>query len=435
MNTLEYIKDRFDEFQSADDGSFLNVVREKAFASFGRLGIPTAGNEEWKYTRIGSLFNRQYALFQKKNTDFRAADLNNFRLPGHETANEIVFVNGVYSAGLSHIRFDRGITVIPLEEAATGDRQEMVSKYFGHSGQYLKDGINALNTALVYGGVFIGVNRQYGGDVPVYVYNITDARLGSILSQPRSFLYLEERAEFTLVESYFTLGGSDSMTNQVMEVVVEKDARFDYYKIQNDASFASQVSTTHIRQIGKSFVNTVTVSLNGSIVRNNLHALLEAPHTEAHLYGLYFQKGNSHLDNHTVVDNVAPHCLSNELYKGIMDDSSTGVFNGKVFVRKDAQKTNAFQSNKNVLLSEEASINTKPQLEIFADDVKCSHGCTIGRLDEDALFYLRSRGIPHNEATALLLQGFAVDILNKIRSAPIRAYVEELIAQRLTMEA
>jgi Fe-S cluster assembly protein SufD len=177
----------------------------------------------------------------------------------------------------------------------------------------------------------------------------------------------------------------------------------------------------------------VTISLDGGIVRNNTNVALEAEYCEAHLYGLYFQKGESHIDNHTVVDNVMPHCYSNELYKGILNGKSSGVFNGKIFVQPQAQKTNAYQSNKNVLLSDTASVNTKPQLEIYADDVKCSHGCTIGKLDEEGLFYLQSRGIPKNVAQSLLLQGFAIDILEQIKLAPIRAYVDSLISKRLEL--
>jgi Fe-S cluster assembly protein SufD len=178
----------------------------------------------------------------------------------------------------------------------------------------------------------------------------------------------------------------------------------------------------------------VTVSLNAGLVRNNLNIVLDEQYCEAHLYGIYLQQGQSHIDNHTVVDHAQPHCESNELYKGMLDDQSTGVFNGKIFVRKDAQKTNAYQSNKNVLLAAGASVNTKPQLEIFADDVKCSHGCTIGRLDEESLFYLRSRGITEDAAKSLLLHGFVVDILEQIKLEPIREYVDKLISERLEFD-
>jgi Fe-S cluster assembly protein SufD len=321
-----------------------------------------------------------------------------------------------------------------LEEAAAGAYKEIVENYFGDSGQYLKDGINALNTAFTHGAVFIQIKKGQALEHPVYIYNITDARISNTFSQPRSLVHIRENAQAQLVETYATIGRSESFTNQVIEIVVEKDALLEYYKIQNEAGNSSQVSTTHIRQTGRSYTHTVTVSLNGGLVRNNLNVVLDAEHCEAHLYGLYFPKGQSHIDNHTVVDNVQPNCFSNELYKGIMDDTATGVFNGKIFVRPQAQKTNAYQSNKNILLSDTASINTKPQLEIFADDVKCSHGCTVGQLDEEALFYLRSRGVSEKNARSLLLHAFAYDILQTIKPKPLRAYVEQLISERLEFD-
>jgi Fe-S cluster assembly protein SufD len=226
----------------------------------------------------------------------------------------------------------------------------------------------------------------------------------------------------------------DNFASHVMEVVVEKDANLEYYKIQNDVPQSSQVSTTLLRQVGKSYVHTVTISLDGNIVRNNLNIALEAEYAEANLHGLYFLKGKSHIDNHTVVDHVKPNCQSNELYKGIIADDGTAVFNGKIFVQPDAQKTNAFQSNKNILMSESASVNTKPQLEIFADDVKCSHGCTVGRLDEEGMFYLQSRGISEKIARSLLVHAFAVDILEHIKPEPLRNYIDQLISERLEFD-
>lgn len=432
MNNTTYLKDYFDSLQLTDD-SRLSGIRKAAFQAFDVQGIPTVRHEEWKYTRISSLFNKEFSISTSPVTSLRAADIQGLRLPGHDSANELVFINGIYAPDLSSIR-STGLSLVPLEEAAAGEHSDLVAEHFNHSGKYLKDGINSLSTALINGGVFLFVQPKKILKHPVYIYNITDARISAVLSQPRSLVYVSEAAQVQIIETYATIGASESMTNQVMEIIVEQEAMVEYYKIQNDQATASQVSTTHIRQIGKSVVHTVTVSLNGGIVRNNLHAVLGARFAEAHLYGLYFQRGQAHIDNHTIVDNVMPDCQSNELYKGILDNQSTGVFNGKIYVQKDAQKTNAFQSNKNVLLSETANINTKPQLEIYADDVKCSHGCTVGSLDEDGLFYLQSRGVPKSQAMALLLQGFALDILEKIKPAPIRAYVEELIAQRLTAD-
>ena len=431
MNTIENIKERFDQLQSESAGGSLNAIRQNAFNAFSKMGIPTVKHEEWKYTRISSLFNKEYEFpVNKTIASLTPKDVDAVRLPGHEQANELIFVNGKISFPLSKIISDQ-LIVVPLEEAAANEYKDIVSKHFGHSGNYLKDGINAFNTAFVQGGVFIQVKKGQALKHPVYIYNITDARTNNILSQPRSLVYVSENAQVQLVETYITIGAEESFTNQVMEIIVEKDAVMEYYKIQNESSHSSNVSTTHIRQVGKSYTHTVTISLDGGIVRNNLNVVLDAEHCESHLYGLYFQKGQSHIDNHTLVDNVKPNCFSNEFYKGIIDDNATAVFNGKIYVQRDAQKTNAYQSNKNVLLSDAASVNTKPQLEIFADDVKCSHGCTVGQLNEEGLFYLQSRGITEKNARSLLLHAFAVDILEHIKPAAIREYVDRLISERL----
>jgi len=432
MNTLEIIQQRYQQLQSNNGSSALTPIEQNAFNAFNQMGIPTVKHEEWKYTRISSVFNKEYS-YPENIPSFSKNDLNAVRLPGHENSNELVFVNGLYSKELSTIR-SAGLTVLSLEEATKNEYREIVLQHLGHSGKYINDGLNALNTAFAAEGVFIHIKKGKIIEHPVYIYNITDARTTKILSQPRTLVYIAENAQLIFAETYSTLGVSESFTNQVTEMVVEKDANVEYYKIQNDAPHSNQVNTTHIRQVGKSLVNTVTVSLNGGIVRNNLNIAMEAEYSESHFYGLYFLKGNTHVDNHTVVDNVKPNCLSNELYKGVIDDEATAVFNGKIFVQRDAQKTNAFQSNKNILLSDTATVNTKPQLEIFADDVKCSHGCTVGQLDEEGLFYMRSRGISEKAAKSLLVHAFAIDILDHIKPEPIREYVDQLISKRLDVE-
>lgn len=433
MNALPYIKDQFEQLPGLQKDSVLNTLRNEAFKAYDAQGIPTTRHEEWKYTRISSLFNKEYQLPTQAATTVTTADIDAIRLPEHEAANEIVFVNGVYNAALSNIR-SASLVLLPLQQAAQNEYKDIVAQHLGHSSKYLKDGVHALNTAFVQEGIFLFVGKGKVLEHPVYIYHITDARNASILAQPRSLVFISERAQAELVETFTTLGDQQSFTSQVLEMVVEKDAIAEHYKIQNDAPHTNLVSTTHIRQTGKSVAHTVTITLNGGIVRNNLNIAMEATNSEAHLYGLYFQDGNTHVDNHTVVDNVMPGCQSNELYKGILDGQATGVFNGKIFVQRDAQKINAYQSNKNILLSETASVNTKPQLEIFADDVKCSHGCTVGQLDEEGMFYLRSRGIPKKAATALLLHGFVVDILEKIKSETVRTYVDQLISERLEFD-
>lgn len=434
MNTLENIRERFQHLQSANGNGQLGQVQKNAFQFFDKNGLPTTKQEDWKYTRINLAFNKD---FEFKPVDFPGSfsseDLDAVHLPGHEAANVLVFLNGRFSASHSHIRSPE-LVVIPLDKAVAGEYSELVLQHLGDSSRYAKDGIHAMNTAFAQEGIFIYINEGEVTGHPVYLYYISDARDANILSQPRNLVYISQRAQVQLIETYATIGLSESFTNQVMEVIVEKDAIVEYYKIQNDAVHTSQVSTTHFRMVGKSFMHAVTISLNGAIVRNNLNIALEAAYSEAHLYGLYFLNGNSHIDNHTIVDNIQPNCQSNELYKGIIDDKATAVFNGKIFVRQPAQKTNAFQSNKNVLLSDYATINTKPQLEIFADDVKCSHGCTVGKLDEEGMFYLRSRGISEKIARSLLVHAYVIDILEKIKLVPIRNYVDQLISERLEYE-
>ena len=430
-DNLTYFKSQFDQLDLAQQNSPLREQRRSAFQLFSKLGLPTSKHEEWKYTRVSSLFNKPYPPdLHLSEADITPADVASVRIPGHEQANTLIFVNGLYRAALSTVRSSR-LTVQPLEEAASGPLAALVSKHFAHSAQYMHDGINALNTALVEGGLFIYVEQGYAVEHPVYIYHISDARAAHHFAQPRSLICVSERGSVQIVETYHTLGAQDSFTNGVMEVVVEKDALLEYYKIQHDGPQASQVSTTHIRQTGKSYTHALVISLDGGLIRNNLNMVMDADHCESHLYGLYCLEGKTHVDNHTVVDNTRPNCLSNELYKGIIGGQAEAVFNGKIFVRKDAQKTNAYQSNKNILLTDEATVNSKPQLEIFADDVKCSHGCTVGSLDEEALFYLQSRGISRQMAQSLMLRAFALDILEKIKLQPLRDYVDRLISARL----
>lgn len=427
MSTITTIKDKAQQLGAATQDA-LQPVRAAALAAFDQLGVPAVKHEEWKYTRISQLFNQPWQLgVELADTD---ANWQAFRLPEYEAANELVFINGVYNAQASTVR-SAGLVVMPLEDAANGEYANIVTRHLGHSAGYMKDGINALNASFLVGAVFIGVNRSTEIEHPVYIYNITDGRAGNVFAQPRTLVHVAANAGVVLVETYGSIGVADHFTNQVMEVVVEQDARVEYYKVQNDSNRSSLVSTTHFRQVGKSYVHAVTISLNGAMVRNNLNMVMEAEHCDSNMFGLYFTSDSCHVDNHTIVDNAKPHCLSNEYYKGILDGSSTGVFNGKIFVQQDAQKINAFQSNKNILLSDNANVYTKPQLEIFADDVKCSHGCTVGRLDEEGLFYLRSRGVTEASAKSLLLHAFAVDILDQIRHDALRAYVDQLISERL----
>lgn len=431
MIDLTYFKTQFDQLQQEDPECSIAAIRQKSFDVFNKTGLPTYKTEEWKYTGVGTLFEPAY---QTAKHTITAIDIEALRMPGHHKANELVFVNGLFDTALSSILSDSDeLQVMPLKEALNSEYHAFVELHLNKSAQYIKDGIHALNGAFIEDAVFIHIPKGKVPQHPLYVYHISDARKEPVLAQPRSLIYVAENSKLQLTETYATLGGADSFCNEVLEMVVAQNAFVEYYKIQNDIAAASQVNTTHITQVGQSYVHAVTITLNGGIVRNNLNVILDAPGNEAHLYGLYLLKGKTHVDNHTLIDNRKPNCFSNQLYKGIVDDSSTGIFNGRIMVQPDAQKTNSFQSNRNILLSDNATINTKPQLEIFADDVKCSHGCTVGQLDKEALFYLKARGIPQEQAEVLLLQAYAADILTQIKPMAIRAYVEKLIYEHLSI--
>ena len=431
MDATTILKNAFDKQNSSS--TQLGAFHAENWNNFSAWGLPAIKHEEWKYTRIKNVFNDKMIVNNASGLD--AAGVQQYFLPGQLAKNAIVFINGVYSSSLSSIaETNETLVVKSLATAAEDEDAEFVKTNLGHSQRYHQDGINALNAAFAAGGVYIKVKKGKKVEHPVVIYHIADASVGFIFSQPRILVNVEQAAEVVLLETYTKIGSDDSLTNEVIEICAAQDANVNYIKIQDEGKGANHTGTTHIRQLAKCVTHAVTLTLSGSIVRNNLNMVMEAANSESHMYGLYLLNGETLADNHTIVDNQQPNCLSNELYKGIMDEKSTGVFNGKIFVRQDAQKTNAYQSNKNILIGDLASANTKPQLEIFADDVKCSHGCTIGKLDQDAMFYLKARGISELNARALLLHAFAVDILDQIKDEEIRNYADKLISERLSYE-
>jgi Fe-S cluster assembly protein SufD len=412
----------------------LSVFQQENWKTFSGMGIPAPKHEEWKYVPVKSLFKNEMNIAVEQ-TQLDAATIQQSILPGTEEFNYIVFYNGRYQDHQSFIKEKDALMIKSLEIAAGDEDAEFIENNLGHSHGYHPDGVNALNGAFAAGGVFIKIKKGKVLKQPLIIYHFSDTRNGCRFSQPRILMSVEPNAQASFIETYINIGGGESLTNEVIEICTGRDSITKYIKLQNEGKLSSHTGTTHVRQLERSNTHAITITLDGAMVRNNLNMVMEDEHAESHMYGLYLLKGNTLADNHTIVDNRMPHCESNELYKGIMDEQSTGVFNGKIFVRKDAQKTNAYQSNKNILIGEQSSANTKPQLEIFADDVKCSHGCTIGKLDEDALFYLRARGISEKNAKALLLQAFASDILGQIENEAIRNHVESLIAERLSFEA
>lgn len=430
MSLTETIQNKYNELNAVAGNGLLGSIRAKAFELYNKSGIPTSRNEEWKYTRLTGLTNKNFSVHTAAVVPSEET-LNNVRLQA-EFAAELFFVNGVFVREISTYAND-ALVILNLHEAADSEYKNYVQQHLNQSSKYMKDGMNALNAAFTANGLFVLIKKNKVVEQPIFIYHLTDTNNDNVFVQPRSLFVVEENAQVQLIELYKNNGLQESFTNEVIEIAVHENARFEYYKVQDENENCHHVGTTHVQQVGKCFTHCVTVTLNGGTIRNNINMILEAGNNEGHLYGLYMVDGKTHVDNHSIVDNVMPNCYSNELYKGIMDGNSTGVFNGKIYVRQDAQKTNAYQSNKNVLMSDTASVNTKPQLEIFADDVKCSHGCTIGQLDEDALFYLRARGIGEKQAKALLLHAFATDILEQVKPEKLRSYLEQKIDERLNI--
>lgn len=430
MSLTETIQDKYNELNAVAGNGLLGSIRAKAFELYNKSGIPTSRNEEWKYTRLTGLTNKNFSVHTTAVVPSEET-LNNVRLQT-EFAAELFFVNGVFVKEISTYAND-ALVVLNLHEAAESEYKNYVQLHLNQSSKHMKDGMNALNAAFTANGLFVLIKKNKVVEQPIFIYHLTDTNNDNVFVQPRSLFVVEENAQVQLIELYKNNGLQESFTNEVIEIAVHENARFEYYKVQDENENCHHVGTTHVQQVGKCFTHCVTITLNGGTIRNNINMILEAGNNEGHLYGLYMVDGKTHVDNHSIVDNVMPNCYSNELYKGIMDGNSTGVFNGKIYVRQDAQKTNAYQSNKNVLMSDTASVNTKPQLEIFADDVKCSHGCTIGQLDEDALFYLRARGIGEKQAKALLLHAFATDILEQVKPEKLRSYLEQKIDERLNI--
>jgi Fe-S cluster assembly protein SufD len=427
----EILLSNFKSFESKLNGKAETPIhgkRKGALQSFEKLGFPNIKNEEWKYTNFNPAIERSYKFPEKSSIANKDVQPFLFRV---ENANTLVFINGKFSKDLSQIVSPPDSFVI----TNFGDgEQQSIEKYFSNTLNPSQDGFTALNTAFAENGAFIRIPKNKIVRAPIFLYFISDASLSDVFIQPRNLVVAEENSQATIVESFHTFGSHISFTNTVTEAVLKQNAQLEYYKIENDADNSYHIGNTQILHEGKSHSSHTTITLSGALVRNNLNLALNAQFCEATLYGLYMLADKQHTDNHTLVIHAEPNCYSNELYKGILNDKSTGVFNGKIFVRPDAQKTNAFQSNKNILLSKDATMNTKPQLEIFADDVKCSHGATVGQMDEEPLFYLRSRGIPEKNAKALLVNAFASDVLEHIKIEALKEHLKEIISSKLLPE-
>ncbi len=415
-----------------DLDSKVHGIRTKAIEQFERAGFPTKKDEEWKYTSLNSILKGDYSVFPKSEEAVELKDVKKYFL--HEIESyKIVFIDGNYSSFLSNTTHE-GADICILSSALKQPKYAMVVDHYFGSVASGEESLTSLNTAFSKEGVFINIPKNTVLPKPIQILNFSTGSEKEIMLQPRNLIIVGENSHVQIYERHQSLGDNVVLTNAVTEVFAHKRAIVEMYKIQNDRLTASLIDNTYIQQKASSIVSVNTYTFGGKLTRNNLEFHHEGEHVTSNLNGITVIGERQHVDNHTLVHHKHENCESHELYKGIYDDQATGVFNGKVVVDKLAQKTNAFQQNDSVLIGDKASINAKPQLEIFADDVKCSHGCTIGQLDQSALFYLESRGIPKKEAKALLLFAFCNDVVEKIRIPGLKSRINKLLAEKLDVE-
>lgn len=407
METLS--KENINSFLENLAPSTIALNSESASKLAASIELPTTRNEKWKYTRLGRIKRGSYVSPASNEVE----NLDSYKFVDCPTA---VFINGVYQSSLSTIS-EADVEITPYSE-----NNKLVDEDIDEN-----DPFQAINVAYLTGGLDITVKKSTVMSAPIHILNITTQ--DNINANLRITINSEENSQGTFILSNFG-SSSGAFTNLYLKANLAQNAHLNIDKLQYDSEENYTISNELIHQHRDSVFTINTFTLNGALVRNNLNISVDGENCETNLYGAYILKGSQHVDNHTVVDQMKPNCESNELYKGVMDDKSTGVFNGKVFVRKDAQKVNAFQSNGNVLLSDDATVNSKPELEIYADDVKCSHGSTTGQLDEEAVFYLRSRGISENSARQLLVTAFIEDTFEHVKNEEIVEFIHGLIKDR-----
>ena len=412
-SVVEHASPYLAQFTRLQGEPWLQSLRERAFERFTSLGFPTTRDEEWRFTNVAPI----------ARATFGPAEPAAAALPAmlDFPAVRLVFVNGRFAAELSSRDLPAGVTVRPLAAAES---------HLGRYASFEQHAFVALNTAFIEEGVFLEVARGAVVAQPIYLVFLSAGDAPAI-SHPRNLAIIGSQAQVSIVESF--LGASDQkyFTNAVTEIVADDGAIVDHYKVQQEGAQAFHMASMHVQLGRDANFTSHSISLGGALVRNDITGVLSEG-CECTLNGFYHVTGTQHVDNHTTIDHAKPHGTSHELYKGILDGKSTAVFNGKILVRKDAQKTDAKQTNKNLVLSEDATINTKPELQIFADDVRCTHGATIGQIDPESVFYLQSRGIGKEDARSMLTLAFARDILDRVKVEPLRDRLEQLVMERLT---
>ena len=418
----------FEAFPHKDD--ILKDIRREALSFFGEKGFPHKKVEAWKYTSLKDIQATDYTLWQSTHAKktFAPEVLHPYWIEGSYL---LVFVNGFFSSEMSNTD-GANFTVTPLLEALHKGGTPFVSKYFNADTEK-GDVFTALNTAYAAEGVYIEVPKGKVVEKPVQLLYLSDSTVPTCY-QPRNIISVGENAELKIIEMHHNLCQQQVLTNAVTEVFVAKDAHLDYYKLQNDKLNASLIDNTYISQEAQSHASVHTFSFGGTLTRNNLNFYHHGEYLESTLKGLSILQGTQHTDHYTLVNHAQANCESHQDYKSIVNGEATNVFNGKIMVEQIAQKTNAYQQNDNILLSEKATVYTKPQLEIFADDVKCSHGCTVGSLSPESLFYLQTRGIGKKEASALLTYAFANTVLESVKIPALSDYVNKIIAAKLDVK-
>jgi Fe-S cluster assembly protein SufD len=420
------LTDSFRERRSPRDPEWLAGIRREGMERMRATGFPTVRDEQWKYTNVAPIVKVPFVEGRRETPWQRS---RGFSVPGGEGV-QLFFINGRFAPDHS----SRGRGVDGLEVASLAEvlatRPETAEP---HLARIVRNGnaFASLNEAFLDDGAFVRIPRGTAVTEPIHLVFLSEPDFGPTVSHPRNLIVAERGSQAAVVETYVGTTEELYFTNAVTEIVLDDAANLDLYKLERESTNAYHVTTTEVRQGRDSRFASHSMTFGGALVRNDLNVRLEAEGAECTLNGLFVGSGTQHLDNHTLIDHAKPHGTSRELYKGIMDGKSRGIFHGKIIVRPDAQKTDAMQTNKNLLLSKEALVNSTPALEIFADDVKCRHGSTIGQLDAGALFYLRSRGIGEEQARDLLVYAFASDVASRIRIASLRALVEQHLGLRL----
>jgi Fe-S cluster assembly protein SufD len=404
-------------------------LRLSAITRFEALGFPTTKNEDWHFTSVAPIAEREFDLLAPPTRGVTAAQLEPFSF-GAADWHTLVFVNGRYDASLSSAKaLPDGVTLVPLTRAYE-ELPLLVEQYLGKVATYEGQTFTALNTAFLDDGAVLHVAREVEVARPIHLLFVSDASAGAGTSQPHNLIVLDRFAKATVIESYAGLGDGSYFTNVVTEAVVGDGATLTHLKLQRESAKAYHVGTVDVRQARDSHLVSFSFATGAALSRTNIYTELRGEGCGATLNGLYLGDGEQHIDHQTRIEHVEPNCYSREHYKGILDGAAHGVFNGKVFVHPAAQKTDGKQTNNTLLLSEKAQIDTKPQLEIFADDVKCTHGATVGRLDETSLFYMKSRGINARSARELLTYAFAADVLETLEVDAVREGLERATLER-----